>query len=944
MRIRSTQSLINRAAAKQVPLERCEMEKKKGKLDSDQFISGLRKLGVAVPCVSQELLFMAAQDDKSGGVQLHELAKVLSISTEQAALRRAEKLREQQQNHQRKERRLVTIHAPLERTQKVGLGYFEQTSEHSKDVAVKKMLVTVHNFMRSGRLLFGRKITDASSLFSALDRDSNGILERDEVANGLKRLGCVHSEEQLARLFNALESVNDDGVIDLAAFAEVLGCEGDYDENPGSQQADKSETNVKLGKTELNPRQAWPEAMTWSDEVGLTLQQTLEKFDFAAVDKDGDGQISPEEWEQFQRELVSRVGASRPVPGEIEEPDCSPYETLKAAPTTPKRFSFTSFPLMTIHEGPVEFGQDGSFEKMYGVLYRNKIELYASMQDVKVGVPVTMFAFDNLEKVKASSGTIQLWIAASDLRMMQLRIRKGYEGWRAAWDEALGPIFKFADGVWTNESAPNFKPRASIIGHTAMPIHEGPLKLVRRGYTEVRYFLVYEDRFEHYTDAASARRGLSSGGRVWAVDVRSVRVVDNAFIFGLEHESMDVRVPVGEEMENWIQAFQTMFHQQDAMADGGAGIDSMITAQRTNVFKDFASTKQNIFAEKATEMADERVQTWLKSMADRIVFSGLLGFQYQGKLVCRLSILFKDRLDSWSSPLQASLGAKVASSIPLANARGVETISGGFIVNLGGRKVGIHVEDNDSLHQWSKVLIPALVPSSPSKTRAASPSPEPMPVNASVRTPAGTSMRASPRVRSPRGRSPPKEVRPQGWVPRVATLKTRSSANNTDIRAPKITLVHCHEGSSSKEGRFKVSTDKDGMVAGKVIHGSATALMATSSRPGLKKYMNTEIAPKVGQSSTSPRSSSARREQSMTPKVGSEDRVLGRRRDCLSSKIGEADRKPLALTAKSASQPVIGKVTDAGRESSGWASPNKVTCAVHKSTPLAQRAAAGRSP
>lgn len=324
-------------------------------------------------------------------------------------------------------------------------------------------------------------------------------------------------------------------------------------------------------------------------------------------------------------------------------------------------------------------------------------------------------------------------------------------------------------------------------------------------------------------------------------------------------------------------------------------------------------------------------------MPDQPVFSGLLGFQCQGKMVCRMSVLFKDRLDSWSSPLKASLGAKLESSIPLSKARGVETISGGFIVNLGGRKVGIHVGDNESLYQWSKVLIPALVPSNQSKRRTASPSPEPWPVNISGRTPVGTNMRASPRAKSP-----PRQVRPQGWVPRVATLKTKSSANNTDRQNPRTTLVFSHTGPSSTDGRFKVDTDRNGMVAGKAIHGSASALLATSSAPGLKKYVKSEVASKIGQSSTSPLSNSARIDRSQaTPKVGSEDRVLSRRRDTLSSKIGEGDRKP--LTARSASQPVIGKVTDAGRESSCWASPNKNTSLVQKATPLAQHAAAGRS-
>eukprot|EP00930_Biecheleria_cincta_P069118 TRINITY_DN5689_c0_g1_i1.p1 TRINITY_DN5689_c0_g1~~TRINITY_DN5689_c0_g1_i1.p1 ORF type:complete len:1689 (-),score=296.83 TRINITY_DN5689_c0_g1_i1:115-5181(-) len=967
-----------------------------GRIDGDELISGLRRLGAPVTNSALELFFTATDEDKSGGIHEKELVKILSITTEKAAIKRMEKVREQQMS--RRVRRVMSIHAPLERTHKSAPGHLEQTSEHAKDSAIKQILNTVFKFMKSKRSLFGKKVTNAKSLFAAFDRNSNGFLEREEIANGLKRLGCVYSTEQFARLMNALESVNENGDIDVHAFAEVLGVKVDDEDIEDDSPFRKARGSP--AKPGASPRQGGAEAArVLSPRQGGAEAALVSDFDFASIDKDGDGIISREEWDNFQKELASRVAAAgtfRPMPGEMAEP--TPYETLKAAPTSPKRFSFGSFPLMTLHEGPVEFGWDKSVEKMHGVLYRNKIELYRAQEDMKTGVPVAVFAFENLEKVKAYQGVFELWASAGELRTARLRVRQGYEGWRSAWEEALSSIFSHSDGVWTNRTVPNTRSRPSMIGHggDSKPIHKGPLKLVRRGHTEVRYFLVYRDRFEHFTDAASAQRGLNSGGRVWAVDVRSVRVIDNAFIFGLENESLDIRVPVGEDMEGWVQAFQTMFHQQDARAEGGAGIDSLATKHLGNFYKESASTKQAIFADLANEMEDERVQAWLRSMVERPIFYGLLGFQYQGKLVSRMSILFKDRLDSWGSPIKASLGAKVESSVPLVNVRGVETISGGFILNLGGRKVGIHVGDNNSLHQWSNVIISALVPPSPGTKRSVSPS------LASTATTAGPSGSTTPRT--PRGRSPaPKEVRPQGWVPRVAMLNTKSLAEKPDRRGPRTTVVLCHEGSSLKEGKFgtwSVNTNKDGLVAGKMIHGSATALLATSSRPGFKDYVNSEVAEKVGQRSSStpatmrnpssefadkvtgheracsPRSrtdikfttykitadeacfggASARpsrsstprgdrtskSDHSQTPKVGSEDRVAARRRNSdrpLPGKIGEAGRQPLASMARSSSQPLVGKVTDAGRETTGWASLGKVASLADRVKSMATHAA-----
>ena len=71
------------------------------------------------------------------------------------------------------------------------------------------------------RSMFGCWVTDANSLFHALDRDDSGTVEKDELVAGLRRLGVASSIRQISDWVNHL-SLNEEGGITKETFKAAL--------------------------------------------------------------------------------------------------------------------------------------------------------------------------------------------------------------------------------------------------------------------------------------------------------------------------------------------------------------------------------------------------------------------------------------------------------------------------------------------------------------------------------------------------------------------------------------------------------------------------------------------------------------------------------------------------------------------------------------------------
>jgi Ca2+-binding EF-hand superfamily protein len=73
--------------------------------------------------------------------------------------------------------------------------------------------------------VYGFFVTDAHSLFHALDRDSSGAIDRDELIRGLKRMGVHASMKAMNQWVDHLD-MNDDG-----KFWVGVGAGGSIDVN-----------------------------------------------------------------------------------------------------------------------------------------------------------------------------------------------------------------------------------------------------------------------------------------------------------------------------------------------------------------------------------------------------------------------------------------------------------------------------------------------------------------------------------------------------------------------------------------------------------------------------------------------------------------------------------------------------------------------------------------
>ena len=463
-----------------------------------------------------------------------------------------------------------------------------------------------------------------------------------------------------------------------------------------------------------------------------------------------------------------------------QETICQAMEKPEEKPSSPSRATRNR----SLFSGPVELDGD----ERHGVLYADRLAFFENSDDIVYADPDITVQLREMQAVKASNGVVEIQAASG---LLEMRCSRAFELWQSSLSEALGASFtKHVKGKtvqWVNIREPtDSPPRLPKPGASAKPMHQGPLKIVQEdGSEKMRYVLVYSDRFEHFTDAVSAlRKSGSLGGVVHATDVTSVRVTESAFIFKLRQDSLHVQVPFGEDMELWVSAFQLLFHPQNDAGHSPPNMDELLVLYKHGAFLKGGERSKMERSELAAEVQDERFQHWLQALPEKVIHWGLLGFQHQQRLVVRLSILFRDRLDSWCSASSASCGMKEDSRILMSNVRGLETISGGLIVDLGGKKVGIHVGDNENLQQWSGALLSVLAPLKPERsvspgTRLDRPrSQPPSPGKGRDRPPVAKSTPSSPTSQMPRKL---KESKLFGFLPDPCVPRLSSFALGSPI-------------------------------------------------------------------------------------------------------------------------------------------------------------------
>ena len=121
--------------------------------------------------------------------------------------------------------------------------------------------------MRYRRRLYGLQLTDARSVFEAMDRDGDGTLSRNEFEKALNRLGMGLTSTQIHALVTVVGSSVDD-TIPFEKFLEMLGT-GVVEEGANVEHAAAAATHNDGRPSHSNPRHiAAPD--TFSDQAKLT--------------------------------------------------------------------------------------------------------------------------------------------------------------------------------------------------------------------------------------------------------------------------------------------------------------------------------------------------------------------------------------------------------------------------------------------------------------------------------------------------------------------------------------------------------------------------------------------------------------------------------------------------------------------------------------------------
>lgn len=839
-------------------------------------------------------------------------------------------------------------------------GSVKDVGDHAEVAELAKSLFksakTVNAMLKTDRRVNQQEVKSAQDFFEALKQEGTEELRAATLVEALKKLDLNLTREQIENFALAMDGYGSfSGGITLPNFEKVLKLE--------------EKEFMPLAEEVLEKRRP--------------LQELKSTVRFEPIEVNRNGFISGEGFEKFQNELATKAEPSfaRQPPGEME--DDLPGDLLE--PSSPSRPARNR----AICSGAVEVNG----QKRHGVLYPDRLAFFENPEDIVYADPTKSVQVREMQTVKVTSTNSTFEIQdANSSGPLKVKVVQAFETWQSCLAEVLAPTFsKEGRGktvLWKNMRSPTDTPVRLPKRGIDKPMHHGPLKVVTAdGSEETRYFLVYVDRFERFPDAASAFREEEGGVVVMAMDVKAVRVVDKAFIFELRSGNLELRVPEGEDMEIWVATFQLLFHPGNEASQTPSNVDGdarQFINRRSPFLKDGShAVERGKFdhSQVASEVNDEQFQHWVQTLPEKVVHWGLLGFQHQQRLVVRLTILFKDRLDSWGSATKASLGFKEDSRILMSSIRGVETVSGGLILNLGGKKIGIHVGGNESLHQWSRALLSVLVPNKVDHNLSRE-MPSPQEQRARSETP-----RATPR----KGRD---------WIPEVARKSTQSLQHGSGARGAQRHVSVVHRGVSlamtlQKEQdlkRFAINTHKAAPEVLELLHGKQGKFLPHSHQPGVR-HVHSDVAEKPHRSgsaistrstsreegahkvtgherqipsrgrvdhsfafwkinteeavvSRSPRSQSQSDrsigsrsrsrtpldEKPITPKIGSDNfQGLRSRESGLSNghgvcgKVGGAGRQPLQnlqRRAKNQGEP-LGKVTDAGREQNGWASEKK---------------------
>ena len=125
------------------------------------------------------------------------------------------------------------------------------TKEEKASAQIRQIARSIATAMKSGRSLYGTRLTDAQSVFDAIDRDGSQQIDRDEFRRGLGRMGLGVADSQLSQLVATLDR-NADGVINFSEFVQL------FNELEGVNTGPQTELRTQLSPQQERARSSPP--------------------------------------------------------------------------------------------------------------------------------------------------------------------------------------------------------------------------------------------------------------------------------------------------------------------------------------------------------------------------------------------------------------------------------------------------------------------------------------------------------------------------------------------------------------------------------------------------------------------------------------------------------------------------------------------------------------
>mmetsp|Transcript_10836 Transcript_10836/g.24549 ORF Transcript_10836/g.24549 Transcript_10836/m.24549 type:complete len:806 (+) Transcript_10836:154-2571(+) len=322
---------------------------------------------------------------------------------------------------------------------------------------------------------------------------------------------------------------------------------------------------------------------------------------------------------------------------------------------------------LTIVEGSAK-------DRRYFVLYSDRLDCFTQLSDMVNGLDVRgRILIESIERHEVGSNGFSLRLKDKTIDFNVGHEIELLDAWSAAW-------LKVLDGK-------QLDPKASA-PRTDGALHKGILHVRCRqrpssapGKTrrtskeglEARTFTLYDDRLEWWEGSENMPSKKITTIRV--ADVKGFDVIEKGFVLHLSNSRLELFVQEKRELQTWLSAWSTAKRRCQNK-------EMKFEMLPIGLFQDISVLG-----------------------TPTVIRHGLLGMQEAGKLVQKYCVLYKGRMEFYSSVEDAKSAAVPATgTFWLEELSKIDHVGSGVVLSLEGKYVGLHADSEASSLEWARAI------------------------------------------------------------------------------------------------------------------------------------------------------------------------------------------------------------------------------------------------